>query len=201
MKKRNLIMTVCLAAALLLAACGPAYPDDLLKADNMIASVTSQDVEAIEADTAYGDIIKQLGKTQDAGWEEERSAVYLVDGTGFLYLSFADMKDKCPSSGAELLEGVQNALGIRGAVTDVSMSGGELTMLVEATGSDYGMYDKASVRVGADTVVVKQNGDMAAVEQIKTGDNVEVVFSGPVAESYPVQGRALRVTILDASAQ
>ena len=59
------------------------------------------------------------------------------------------------------------------------------------------MYDKASVRVGADTVVVTQDGKTAAMEQISKGDAVEVVFGGPVAESYPVQGKALRVMILD----
>lgn len=201
MKTRLLATMFCAFALIILTACGAAYPADLVSADNAIASVSGADVKAIQANTAYGDIIKQLGATQDAGWGEEHIAVYLVDGTGFLYLSYTNLKDKCPSSGAELLESLQNAVGIRGDVTEVSMSGGELTMLVEATGSDYGMYDKASVRVGADTVVVMQDGETAAMEQITTGDSVQVVFGGPVAESYPVQGRALRVTILQESEQ
>lgn len=197
MKAKALITVLCAIAMIILTACGAAYPADLVSADNAVAFVSSEDVKSIEANMAYGDIIKKLGATQDAGWDEEHMAVYLVDGSSFLYLTYADLKDKCPSSGAELLETLQNAVGIRGEVTDVAMSSGELTMMVEATGSDYGMYDKASVRVGADTVVVTQDGKTAAMEQIGKGDAVEVVFSGPVAESYPVQGKALRVKIMD----
>lgn len=197
MKTRALILVICAFALVILAACGASYPADLVSADNAVAFISSDDVNAVEANTAYGDIITQLGATQEEDWGEEHTAVYLVDGTNFLYLSYADLKDKCPASGAELLESLQSAVGIRGDVTEVSMSGGELTMLVEAAaGTDYGMYDKANVRVGADTVVVTQNGKSAAMEQINIGDSVEVVFGGPVAESYPVQGRAIRVTLL-----
>ncbi len=74
-------------------------------------------------------------------------------------------------------------------------------MLVEASGSDYGMYDKASVRVDADTAIFRQSGESASMDEIKAGDNVEVVFDGAVAESYPVQGRALRVAILNGGTQ
>ncbi len=201
MKTKALATILSAFALVILTACGAAYPADLVSADNAVAFVLGEDVKTVEANTAYGDIIKMLGATQDAGWGEEHTAVYLVDGTSFLYLTYSDLKDKCPSSGAELMESLQNAVGIRGEVTDVSMSGGELTMMVEATGSDHGMYDKASVRVGADTVVVTQDGKTAAMEQISKGDAVEVVFGGPVAESYPVQGRALRVMILEETAQ
>ena len=200
MIKRLRAMVFCALAMIILTACGTTYSADLVSADNAVKFVSNADVKAIETDTAYGDIITQLGSTQDAGWGEEHNAVYLVDGTDFLYLSYADLKDKCPLSGAELLEDTQSALGIRGSVTEASMSGGELTMLVEAAGSDYGMYDKASVRVDADTVVVTQDGETAAMEQISQGDTVEVVFAGAVAESYPVQGKALRVMIMEESA-
>ncbi len=201
MKKRAMIPIICAMALLILSACSTAYPDELISADNAVKFVSSEDVKAVEADTAYGDIIKHLGATQDVGWGVEHTAVYLVDGTSFLYLSYGDLKAKCPSSGAELLEGLQDALGIRGSVTQVSMSGGEMTMLVEATGSDYGMYDKASVRVSADTVVLTQDGEYAAMERISEGDTVEVVFAGAVAESYPVQGKALRVMLIEDSAE
>ncbi len=199
MKRKAIAAVFCTAALVILSACGAAYPDNLVSADNAVAFISSEDVRAIEADTAYGGIITQLGATQDAGWSEEPAAVYLVDGTDFLYLTYANLKDKCPLSGVELLESLQSAVGIRGEVTDVSMSGGELTMLVEASGSDYGMYDKASVRVDADSVVVTQDGETAAMERIRQGDTVEVVFGGPVAESYPVQGKALRVMIMQIS--
>jgi len=201
MRKRTLVMILSVVALIILTACGVAYPNGLISADNAVAFVSGENVKAIKADTAYGDIIKTLGATQDAGWGEEHTAVYLVDRTNFLYLTYADLKDKCPSSGAELMDNLQNAVGIRGAVTDVSMADGELTMMVEAMDSDYGMYDKASVRVGADSVVATQSGETAGMERISKGDTVEVVFGGPVAESYPVQGRALLVTLLEEDVQ
>ena len=34
-------------------------------------------------------------------------------------------------------------------------------------------------------------------DDIRVGDIVEVVFDGPVAESYPLQGRALRVKVVE----
>ena len=122
MKVKALMTVLCAIAMIILTACGVAYPADLVSADNAVVFVSSEDIKSIEANTAYGDIIKKLGATQDAGWDEEHMAVYLVDGSSFLYLTYADLKDKCPSSGAELLESLQNAVGIRGEVTDVAVT-------------------------------------------------------------------------------
>jgi hypothetical protein len=201
MKIKGMVIAVFMTALIILAAaCGTAYPKDLLAAENRIATVQGSDVETIKTGTAYGDIITKLGATRDDGvGEDAHTAVYLVDGDSFLYLSFAKFTDKCSQSGEELLAGVQSAIGISGEVTDIQSANSGITMMVESKGSDYGMYDKASVRTDADTVIMRQNGDAAALEEISIGDTVEIVFDGAVAESYPVQGRALRVTILESA--
>jgi len=58
-------------------------------------------------------------------------------------------------------------------------------------------YDKASVTITEDTII--QKGSLSTsfkLKDIKLGDTVEVVFKGPVAESYPVQGNADIVRII-----
>ena len=58
-----------------------------------------------------------------------------------------------------------------------------------------GDYDKASVAVTADTAWYRASGDKvepieAPVADALVGKRVEVQFTGPVAESYPVQATA-----------
>ena len=196
MKKWKLLIPIGLIAILALTACGKASVDDLISHQNSVSSVSRANIEEIEAGMTYGDILKKLGATQDVG-SGMHVAVYLVGGDSFLYLSFAKAEDVCPSSGKELLEGMQSAVGIRGAVTDITAGAGSMTMLVEATDDDYGTYDKASIRVDEKTAVIRESGAVASIDEIKRGDMVEVVFDGPVAESYPVQGHAGHVRIID----
>jgi len=119
-----------------------------------------------------------------------------VDGSSFLYLSFNRMTDKCPQSGEELLEGLQSALGIRGEVTEIEQRGDGITMLVEED-PQADMLMKAYVRVESAAAVVGKDEESASPDDIRIGDIVEVVFDGAVAESYPLQGRALRVKIAE----
>ncbi|NLT97008.1 MAG: DUF3221 domain-containing protein [Christensenellaceae bacterium] len=196
MKRLGLMIVILSAAIALLAACGAAYPADLGSADNAVAFISSDSVAAIEAGTAYGNIITKLGATRDEGLEGNHTAVYLVDGSSFLYLSFNRLTDKCPQSGEELLEGLQSALGIRGEVTEIEESGDGIRMLVEED-PQADMLMKAYVRVDSATAVVGKDEEPASPDDIRVGNIVEVVFDGAVAESYPLQGRALRVKIVE----
>ena len=196
MKRHGLMIVILSAAIALLAACGAAYPADLVSADNAVAFISSDSVAAIEAGTAYGNIITKLGATRDEGLEGNHTAVYLVDGSSFLYLSFNRLTDKCPQSGEELLEGLQSALGIRGEVTEIEESGDGIRMLVEED-PQADMLMKAYVRVESAAAVVGKDEESASPDDIRIGDIVEVVFDGAVAESYPLQGRALRVKIAE----
>ncbi len=62
------------------------------------------------------------------------------------------------------------------------------------------MYDKASVTVLRGAKIKKWVGGKAAeakFEDIKVGCKIQCVFTGPVAESYPVQARTMEVLILE----
>ena len=196
MTRHRIWVIILLVVAALLAACGAAYPADLVSADNAVAFISRDSVAAIEAGMPYGDIITKLGATRDEGVEGNHTAVYLVDGSSFLFLSFNRLTDRCPQSGEELLEGMQSALGIRGEVTEIEQRVDGITMLVEED-PQADMLMKAYVRVESAAAVVGKDEESASPDDIRIGDIVEVVFDGAVAESYPLQGRALRVKIAE----
>jgi hypothetical protein len=81
----------------------------------------------------------------------------------------------------------------------VAGAGGERTVMVESNGTPAFDYDKASVRVGPDTRVLRATGTstyaIASAEDLVTGATVDVWFEGAVAESYPVQASAGTVVI------
>lgn len=75
-----------------------------------------------------------------------------------------------------------------------------LTMLVEGEVEKDTSIEVASVRVtGATKVYSSAAGSVRQVtfESLEVGQRVEVTFEGPVAESYPVQGTAGQVVILE----
>jgi hypothetical protein len=92
-----------------------------------------------------------------------------------------------------------DVIGIRGEVTNIT-TGKNTVILVEGKVADDTIYDKASVTVNPDTRILSMKDGKeteASLEDIKLFDTVEVVFTGPVAESYPVQGSAKLVRILN----
>ncbi len=56
--------------------------------------------------------------------------------------------------------------------------------------------DRASVRVTVDTVVWTAEGVRGTAADLAAGEQVAVWFTGPVAESYPVQATAGVIQIL-----
>lgn len=91
---------------------------------------------------------------------------------------------------------------VRGAVTSISVPrGGGLigVLLVEGKKEADTQYDKASVTILAGATIEKWvDGKKvkATFGDIKNGSIVQCVFTGPVAESYPVQARTKEVLIL-----
>lgn len=83
-------------------------------------------------------------------------------------------------------------IGIRGIITTVSVNEKEevTNILVERKVESDTSFDKASVFITKDTKV-------NSPEKLKKGMKVEVIFTGPVAESYPVQGRAKVITVIE----
>ena len=94
---------------------------------------------------------------------------------------------------------------IRGVVTGVSGAGGDaVSMRVvwtddEAIGAQ-AAYDAAQVTASADTEWLSRAADSstatAAASDIAVGAVVEAWFTGPVAESYPVQATAKTIVIV-----
>lgn len=72
------------------------------------------------------------------------------------------------------------------------------TILVDGEGPQGAL--RASIRVTDDTSIEKRRGDElspAKFTDLREGLAVEVWFTGPVAESYPVQATASEVRLLD----
>ena len=87
---------------------------------------------------------------------------------------------------------------VRGAITEVSRSAE--VVLVEEDPSDESGSAKGEFAVDGETEILDQrDGDLApaAFEELRVGQVVEATYSGPVAESYPTQGVAGRIVILD----
>lgn len=79
---------------------------------------------------------------------------------------------------------------IRGEITALTASDNGGTMLVESTGAPVFEVDKAQTRVDDETTFLRETGsgyEAIGFEDLAEGDEVDVWFEGPVAESYPVQ--------------
>lgn len=89
--------------------------------------------------------------------------------------------------------------GITGAITYVA-AGTSATSLgsitVEGGEQPAGaVSDKAVVNVTNRTKIFDSSGKPTAADKLQVGVEVEVWFTGPVAESYPVQGAASAIQI------
>jgi Protein of unknown function (DUF3221) len=88
---------------------------------------------------------------------------------------------------------------ISGFVTSVTGRTDGVTVLVEANPSSPNVGDKASVAVSSSIRVTRraEGGEVSATyRDLVPGVRVEVWFDGPVATSYPVQGKARAVVIV-----
>lgn len=88
---------------------------------------------------------------------------------------------------------------ITGTVDDLSIgtAGDSLpVLLIVADPGSTSSVDRASVRVTKSTVVWTADGVRGAASALAKGGRVAVWFSGPVAESYPVQATAGAIEIL-----
>jgi hypothetical protein len=85
---------------------------------------------------------------------------------------------------------------IRGVITEVSRSAE--VVLVEEDPSERSGSAKGEFAVTEETEILEQmGGARASFEDLRVGQLVEATYTGPVAESYPTQGVAGRIVILD----
>ena len=95
--------------------------------------------------------------------------------------------------------GARGSPDITGSITSVSGRADGVTVLVEADPAHPSVGDKASVAVTSSTRITRrvQGGEAAAtLRELVPGRTVEVWFDGPVATSYPVQGKAQALVIV-----
>jgi len=94
------------------------------------------------------------------------------------------------------------ATDVRGKITSISVSATNpalATVLIEGKVEKDTSVDKASARVTAETSIFRmEDGKKVAgkFSDLKVGQTVEASFTGPVSESYPVQGAASEIVIL-----
>ena len=85
---------------------------------------------------------------------------------------------------------------IIGQITHVNRAGEKIgSIRVEAQPGDSAGSEKAVARVGQGTPVVGIGGKAADFNALQVGQWVRVWFTGPVAQSYPVQATASAVAI------
>jgi beta-N-acetylhexosaminidase len=97
-------------------------------------------------------------------------------------------------------ESAKENIGIRGQITELSLndSGKVTEILVEGKIEQDTAYDKARVFIGDKTKIYKNDTkEELKVADLKKGAKVEIVFEGPVRESYPVQADAKIIRIIE----
>ncbi|PRR76579.1 beta-N-acetylhexosaminidase [Clostridium thermopalmarium] len=97
-------------------------------------------------------------------------------------------------------ENVEEKIGIRGEIKKISLddSGRISRILVEGKVEQDTQYDKASIRIKDNTKIYEKDAKKELeVNSLKEGAKVEVIFEGPVAESYPVQADAKTIIITE----
>jgi Protein of unknown function (DUF3221) len=108
-----------------------------------------------------------------------------------LALVLVSCADRAPSRAPDIIGQITRA------TTGVTDGSRRIVVLVEAVPNDLSGSPKALVTVDSRTRVFRANG-AAQVDDLLPGATVSVWFEGPVAESYPVQGRAGTLMIMTA---
>jgi hypothetical protein len=88
------------------------------------------------------------------------------------------------------------ANGVQGFITNISGA----VVLVEVDPTDESGSAKGDFTVTDETEILKQQGDEqvpATFDNIQVGQLVAATYIGPVAESYPTQGTAGSIVILE----
>lgn len=137
---------------------------------------------------------------------KSRAYCAAISGLFFLIPLLAGCGSKIDRNGARTPSGKD--ADIRGQITDIfimeSEEGGGMlgSILIEGSLEEDTEFDRASVTLMADTRIYEQLGEEvveAAFSDLQVGQRVQAVFTGPVAESYPVQATAAEILILAAS--
>lgn len=97
----------------------------------------------------------------------------------------------------------EDQIGVRGIVKDLVNGKDGITFLVEGVLEEDTLLDIAYVTVNMQTKVTRDGVEITnqfAYEEIKEGDRLEVIFTGPILKSYPAQATAKKVNIISEEA-
>lgn len=81
-------------------------PGKYLDSDFEIANIDRYELEKVEENMTYKDILKSFGKTKDVGEDDEHIAIYKVDDKDYLYLKFNDYNTKANQNRTSLEEAI-----------------------------------------------------------------------------------------------
>ena len=91
---------------------------------------------------------------------------------------------------------------VRGTITSVSGSATSGSIFIDGTTLEISGIDKAKLTINDATEILRQQGgklQRARFSDLRVGQTAQATFSGPVLQSYPVQGTARQVIILSAA--
>lgn len=160
------------------------------------AKITSDQIRAIKAGMTYKEIIEQLGVTKDIG-SGLHVLQYAVDGDKILYLSFANENDVCTKSGEELLQTL-----VKDSQDNTDDNTFNATLVSRSNNSilvscpNYKHFDTIYVFITENTVIEFADGRKASIDDIN--GKLRITITGGIRESYPPQGTAAKIIILDA---
>lgn len=92
---------------------------------------------------------------------------------------------------------VQQKTDLRGEIKEITTDDNQITKLfIEGQLEKDTTYDRARVTITEETLIVKGATEIP-LQDLKTGSKVEVEFTGPVMKSYPAQGTAKTIRVID----
>jgi len=177
---------------------GKAIYDALLAYNRLTytAKITSDQIRAIKAGMTYKEIIDQLGVTKDIG-SGMHILQYAVDGDKIFYLSFANENDICEKSGEELL---LTLVDDNQDNTDDNTFNATLVIRhnnsIRVSCPNYKHFDEIDLSITENTVIEFADGRKATIDDIQ--GKLRITITGEIRESYPPQGTAAKIVILNA---
>ena len=165
------------------------------------AALTSEQIRVLPAGLTYGEILERLGRTKDTG-KDEHAYQYTVDGDKVLTLRFVLEDERCPYSGEELLAALEEAeqptqtgntfRAVLQNKFENERDGRTYRSMLVLT-PNWDRFDCIDLSVSDDTVIVFQDGRSASFADVQ--GKMTITIDPLVAESYPPQGKALRIVI------
>jgi hypothetical protein len=122
--------------------------------------------------------------------QRRRGTTALIALTITLATSAADGCSARHSDGGDSVTSRDSLLSATPDIVGIVTAVDSARIRVEENPNDRSGSAKASVRVTSETRILRRSGGSASLADIKVGARVGVWFSGPVMESYPVQGSA-----------